>query len=65
MGAGRHLTHYPLQSSLLILILIGLIQKKALKKGLQVIEKTCKPLINLGRHIQTRTGDLYDVNVAL
>ncbi len=21
--------------------------------------------LNLGRHIQTRTGDLYDVNVAL
>ena len=35
--------------------------RQALKKGLQAIEITCKPLLYLGRHIQTRTGDLYDV----
>lgn len=38
---------------------------QTIKKGLQVVEIACKPFICLGRHIQTRTGDLYDVNVAL
>ncbi|AUX88369.1 hypothetical protein C3F34_19970 (plasmid) [Acinetobacter sp. ACNIH2] len=33
------------------------------KKDLQVIDFNCKSLILFGRHIQTRTGDLYDVKV--
>ena len=35
------------------------------KKDLQVIDFNCKSLNLFGRYIQTRTGDLYDVNVAL
>ena len=35
------------------------------KKDLQVIDFNCKSLKYIGRYIQTRTGDLYDVNVAL
>lgn len=35
------------------------------KKRAYMLLKRCKPFINLGRYIQTRTGDLYDVNVAL
>lgn len=34
-----------------------------LKKGLQVFEIACKPLIYIGRYKQTRTADLYDVKV--
>ena len=33
------------------------------KKDLQVIDFNCKSLKYIGRYIQTRTGDLYDVKV--
>ena len=40
-------------------------QVLGIKKGLQTTDFFANPLFIGGRHIQTRTGDLYDVNVAL
>ncbi len=61
MGAGRHLTHYP--ASIFAFNFNRFNSKNRHKKRAYMLLKRCKPFINLGRYIQTRTGDLYDVNV--
>lgn len=48
-----------------LLILPNINEENRHKKRAYMLLKRCKPFINLGRYIQTRTGDLYDVNVAL